>query len=63
MENSIRVENTVTVYDVSFDNITYELQADGNSGMILGMFREDGQEIPKEDREAVRDFFYEYLRK
>ena len=57
MKNSIALESSINVYDVVFDGVRYEVQTTG--GEISGMFRVDGFEIEKEEREAVRDFVYE----
>ena len=57
MENSIRLEREIRIYDVEFNEVQYEVQTTG--GMIDGIFRSDGKEIEREEREDLRDFIYE----
>jgi hypothetical protein len=56
MKNSIALESSINVYDVVFNEVQYEVQT--TDGEISGMFRVDGFEIEKEEREAIRDFVY-----
>lgn len=56
MEDSIRLERSINIYDVEFNQVQYEVQLTG--GMIDGIFRSDGKEIGREEREHLRDFIY-----
>lgn len=57
MKDSIRLERSINIYDVEFNQVQYEVQVTG--GMIDGIFRSDGKEIEREEREHLRDFIYE----
>jgi|LakMenE01Jun11ns_1017448.scaffolds.fasta_scaffold6360094_1 hypothetical protein len=57
MENSIRLERVIRIYDVEFNEVQYEVQVVG--GMIEGIFRSDGKEMERKEREDLRDFIYE----
>ncbi len=56
MENSIRLERVIRIYDIEFKGVQYEVQV--TEGMIDGIFRSDGKEIEREEREDLRDFIY-----
>ena len=57
MENSIRLERVIRIYDVEFNEVQYEVQVTG--GMIEGIFRSDSKEMERKEREDLRDFIYE----
>ena len=57
MENSIRLEMVIRIYDVDFNEVQYEIQI--IDGMIGGIFRSDGKEIGREERGDLKDFIYE----
>ena len=57
MENSIRLERVIRIYDIEFNGVQYEVQITG--GMIEGIFRSDGKEIAREERVDLKDFIYE----
>jgi hypothetical protein len=56
MENWIDLERTINIYNVMFNEVMYEVQV--VSGNIDGIFRSDGLEMSREEREGLRDFIY-----
>ena len=56
MENWIDLERTINIYNVMFNEVMYEVQV--VSGNIDGIFRSDGSEMSREEREGLRDFIY-----
>jgi len=57
MENYLKLVSSSKIYDVCFLNVLYEVQILGDS--IEAIYREDGQDITREEFEGVRDFIYE----
>ena len=56
MENSIRLQSSIYIYDVEFDEVQYEVQV--TDGVISAMYRSDGFNISGVEGEDLRDFIY-----
>lgn len=56
MENSIRLESTINIYDVEFNEVQYEVQITDNE--ISAIFRADGEYLDGIERENLREFVY-----
>jgi hypothetical protein len=59
MENWFDLQRKNLIYNVSFNEVLYEVQIVGDA--IEGIYREDGYEMSQYEREGIRDYIYENI--
>ncbi len=61
MENYFQLVATSSIYDVSFQGVQYEVQICREE--ITALYREDGQDVTREELEGVQEYLSELLSK